>query len=169
MGQAMKLLPAPTETAIPSTPIAAELQALFDRGGSPADGVRLVEILERARAGAVTAKPRTKEAGRGSHLPADWQPSLSEVAFALDRGMPQSRVSAEAEKFRNYWTAKSGAGATKRDWSATWRNWINAMEASLWPFQLSGPTARNQYNSPTCGDWIRCHPCRHGSPRAWNR
>ncbi len=61
---------------------------------------------------------------RGSRLPADWQSSHSEAAFALDRGMPQAPLNSEAEKFRNYWTAKSGAGATKRDWSATWRNWI---------------------------------------------
>jgi hypothetical protein len=26
-------------------------------------------------------------------------------------------------KFRDFWRAKTGAAATKRDWDATWRNW----------------------------------------------
>ncbi len=43
--------------------------------------------------------------------------------------MPASRIELETEKFRNYWTAKTGTGAVKRDWAATWRNWIlNATE-----------------------------------------
>jgi hypothetical protein len=145
-GLAMKLPPAPVdlglfgaETAL-TTPIASELQAHFERGGSPAEAVRLVAMLERAGARAITAKPRTEETtGRGSRLAADWQPSHSEAAFALDRGMPQARVSTEAEKFRNYWTAKSGTGATKLDWSATWRNWIiTAMERGYGPSSYQG-------------------------------
>jgi hypothetical protein len=141
----MKLLPTPSAPAElglfgtdPATPIAAELQAHFDRGGSPAEGVRLV-AMERAGARALAViKPRKESTGRGSRLPADWQPSHSEAAFALDRGMPQARLNTEAEKFRNYWTAKSGAGATKRDWSATWRNWIiTAMERGNGPASLT--------------------------------
>lgn len=152
----MKALPAPAEPAAlalfgeapaePSTPIAAELHAHFERGGSPADGVKLVEILERAGARSLTTtKPRAKQE-RGSRLPVDWQPSPAEVAFALDRGMPRARVDNEAEKFRNYWTAKSGTGATKRDWCATWRNWIiTAMERSNGPasYRGQGPGTSN--------------------------
>ena len=167
----MKLLPAPSapadlglfgaEPAAPVTPIAAELHAHFARGGSPADGVRLVAMLERAGARALAVvKPRKEATGRGSRLPADWQPSPSEAAFALDRGMPQARLNTEAEKFRNYWTAKSGAGATKRDWSATWRNWIiTAMERGS-PFgdaktniRSSGP--RGPSHSTLALDWAR--------------
>jgi len=114
--------------AAPATPIAAELHAHFAAGGTVAEGVRLVELLER---GAQMAKRRNEAIGRGTRLPVDWQLTSSEVSFALDRGMPRARVDTEAEKFRNYWTAKSGTGATKRDWSATWRNWIiTAMERS---------------------------------------
>ncbi|AXK79954.1 hypothetical protein DW352_05140 [Pseudolabrys taiwanensis] len=111
------------------TPIAAELQAHFDRGGTPADAVRLVEALERASKRAlIPAKERTSEP-RGTRLPTDWRPSASDIAFARDRGLANTQIAAEAEKFTNYWTAKCGAGATKRDWAATWRNWIiNAQE-----------------------------------------
>ncbi len=150
----MKLLPAPAipaelglldaEPACPITPISLELQAHFERGGSPAEGVRLVAMLERAGARASISKLRAKgSAGHGSRLPAHWEPSHSDVSFAIDRGMPQVRVSTEAEKFRNYWTAKSGAGATKRDWSATWRNWIiTTVERSNAPTNYRGQSPR---------------------------
>ena len=166
----MKLFPAPSapaelglfgaEPCAPVTPIAAELQAHFDRGGSPADGVRLVAMLERAGARALAViKPRKDATGRGSRLPADWQPSHSEAAFALDRGMPQARLNTEAEKFRNYWTAKSGAGATKRDWGATWRNWIiTAMERGS-PYSDAKtyvrPNPRGPSHSTLALDWAR--------------
>jgi hypothetical protein len=107
-----------------STPIAAALQDHFASGGTAADGVRLVERLERN--GMTVSKPgaKTSSAARGSRLPADWRPSEVDVAFAVDRGLPPARIPIEAEKFLNYWTAKSGSGACKRDWGACWRNWI---------------------------------------------
>lgn len=153
----MKVAPGPALPAGPRlvgaepvssiTPIALELQAHFEHGGSPAEGVRLVALLERAGAREAASKSRPKES-RGSRLPANWQPSPSEVTFARDRGMPEDRISAEAEKFSNFWSAKSGAGATKRDWSATWRNWIiTTMERSggLYNYRGQGPRA----NSPS--------------------
>jgi hypothetical protein len=32
---------------------------------------------------------------------------------------------AETEKFVDYWRAKPGQAAMKRDWVATWRNWMS--------------------------------------------
>jgi hypothetical protein len=115
----------------PTTPIALELYGHFARGGSAAEGVRLVEALERhALAITSTSKLTAKRSvERGLRLSPDWQPSPPDISFALDRGLSPKRISTEAEKFRNYWVAKSGAGACKRDWAACWRNWIiNSME-----------------------------------------
>lgn len=61
---------------------------------------------------------------RAERISAEWKPSEVDLEFALSRGLPRPRVDTEIEKFRNYWTAKSGRDATKRDWPATWRNWI---------------------------------------------
>lgn len=61
---------------------------------------------------------------KGSRLPTDWQPSPSEVDFAKERGFSPAAIAEEADKFRDYWHAKSGKDATKRDWPGTWRNWI---------------------------------------------
>jgi hypothetical protein len=124
----------------PRTPIAAELHRHFAEGGSISEGIKLAEVLERAQSRSLIAsKSRTSEGQRGSRLPADWRPSQAEISFALDRGMPARRLDIEVEKFRNYWTAKSGASATKRDWSATWRNWIiTAMERGYGPANYGG-------------------------------
>jgi hypothetical protein len=61
---------------------------------------------------------------RGERIATDWKLSEPGIAYALDRGMMRDRIEIEAEKFKNYWIAKTGAGAMKHDWEATWRNWI---------------------------------------------
>src|SRR5262245_59779388 len=98
-----------------TAPIAAQLRNHFANGGSVADGIKLVELLERA---GIRTSHRSQfgalKVARGSRLASDWHPSTPEIAFALDRGMPRVRINTEIEKFRNYWIAKSGAGAAKR-------------------------------------------------------
>ncbi len=61
---------------------------------------------------------------RGCRLAVDWSPSEVDLAYALKLGFSADSTQRIAEKFRNYWHAKSGSGATKLDWAATWRNWI---------------------------------------------
>ena len=155
------------ERALPL--IAAALSAHIAGGGSISEGVRLVETLERA----LNRRPKVAKNGsaqtRGSRLSPDWQPSTSDFAYALDRQMPRNAVENEAEKFRNYWVAKFGASATKRDWSATWRNWIHGNGAWQWLSYWSNLKFQNRLCFRTSGDWIKCRPCRHGSPCASRR
>lgn len=63
-------------------------------------------------------------ARRGSRLPPDWEPGEPGMAFAAQQGLTNGRATAELAKFRDFWTAKTGADATKADWQATWRNWV---------------------------------------------
>ena len=63
-------------------------------------------------------------ARRGSRLPPDWEPGEPGMAFAASQGLTNGRATAELAKFRDFWTAKTGADATKADWQATWRNWV---------------------------------------------
>ncbi len=88
---------------------------------------------------AAPAKPR-----RGTRLAEDWKPLAGDVAFATGKGCSAGRIEREAEAFRNYWLAKAGAGGTKLDWSATWRNWIlNALDRRPEP----------KASSPSSGGW----------------
>lgn len=77
---------------------------------------------------------------RGTRLPKDWQPSPEEQRWATD-ACPGIDAQREAEKFRDFWTAKSGKDATKLDWTATWRNWIRNAADRHRPggFQLRPP------------------------------
>lgn len=61
---------------------------------------------------------------RGSRLPLEWEPLDADLEYAKARGFRLIDAKTEALKFRNYWTAKAGAGGIKLDWSRTWQNWI---------------------------------------------
>lgn len=96
---------------------------------TPTDGLSFVRARtepepEPEPANATTPEPEPPSGGprkRGTRLPADWTPSDTERQYAAERNVNAER---ESEKFRNYWHAKSGSGAAKLDWSATWRNWV---------------------------------------------
>lgn len=60
----------------------------------------------------------------GKRLPDDWSLPDEWRQLAIKEGLPTDMVETEATKFANYWQAKSGNGATKRDWKKTWHNWI---------------------------------------------
>jgi hypothetical protein len=68
-------------------------------------------------------------AKRGTRLLPDWQPTETELRWAED-ARPDVDAKAEVEKFRDYWIAKTGRDASKRDWPATWRNWIRNSRGS---------------------------------------
>lgn len=66
----------------------------------------------------------TELRARGTRLPDNWEPSAANWKFASGRGLRALDIEIEATKFRNYWTAKPGAGARKVNWDRTWENWI---------------------------------------------
>jgi hypothetical protein len=93
---------------------------------------------------------------RGARLSRDWVPSAAEISFALERGLPLRQVEIEAAKFVNYWTAKSGNGALKLDWSATWRSWcLKALEMRNGTSNSSGRRADSASRyAPTGADAV---------------
>jgi hypothetical protein len=71
------------------------------------------------------AKPKTGRGSRqASHVPEDWNPSAQDRAYAEGQGLTPDEIDRRAEEFRDYWLAKSGPDALKRDWSAAWRTWV---------------------------------------------
>ncbi|WP_279059297.1 YdaU family protein [Bartonella apis] len=60
---------------------------------------------------------------KGCRLPDDFQPDFS---FATNEGFSEAEAQTLFESFKDYWTAKTGKDATKRDWQATWRNWVRS-------------------------------------------
>jgi hypothetical protein len=58
---------------------------------------------------------------KGSSLPQDWAPSKDLQAYAVEHLKSVPRLRLEVEKFKNHW---QGNGAVKKDWDATFRNWV---------------------------------------------
>lgn len=61
---------------------------------------------------------------KASRLPDDWTISDGLKDWIRGKGFGRDFVMREFEKFKNFWLAKSGSGATKLDWDATFRNWL---------------------------------------------
>lgn len=89
--------------------------------------------------GTVKPEPRTEtgtetgvgaasvaKSARGSRLSQEWLLPKPWGEWALQE-RPQwtaEDVRRCADRFRDYWIAKTGKDATKADWEATWRNWV---------------------------------------------
>lgn len=84
--------------------------------GDQSDLLAIPEAIDKRKA---TRLPE------GWTLPDDWRRRAIDARHR--HGLPAIDLDLEAEKFANYWHARSGQGGTKRDWAATWQNWcLNA-------------------------------------------
>ena len=72
-------------------------------------------------------KPKEKKQ-RGFRLPTDFEMPKAWEEFA-EQERPDLTPKKVFESFKDYWTAKPGAGGVKLDWFATWRNWIRSQAA----------------------------------------
>jgi len=59
---------------------------------------------------------------RATTLPDGWTPEPEPELIQTIGGEVAARR--ELAKFRDYWIAQPGAKARKKDWQATWRNWL---------------------------------------------
>lgn len=62
-----------------------------------------------------------KKSKNGSRIPDDFKPDRE---WSLKQGLSVQELRFEFEQFKDYWSAKTGKDATKKDWQATWRQWI---------------------------------------------
>src|SRR5271155_2009016 len=60
---------------------------------------------------------------KGTRLPDGWQPDPTDTE-RMRKEFPGFNLVSELDNFRDYWTAKAGAAATKMDWRATYRIWM---------------------------------------------
>jgi uncharacterized protein YdaU (DUF1376 family) len=74
----------------------------------------LANLSETERASA----PQPK---RGTRIPDDFELTDARRLYAKDHDVNPDQAFA---LFTTYWRAKSGAGATKIDWDATWQHWV---------------------------------------------
>lgn len=80
----------------------------------------------------VNSNEQVRNSGaRGTRLPENWilTKALGDWALQEQPTWNADHVRRVAEKFRDYWTAKSGHQGRKTDWDATWRNWVRNEKA----------------------------------------
>lgn len=61
---------------------------------------------------------------RGTRISEDWQPTEQDIQHAFKKGLSHDETRQQAERFRDFWLSKAGAGGVKLDWAATWRTWV---------------------------------------------
>jgi hypothetical protein len=69
---------------------------------------------------------KKESARRGTRLPDHWQPSETNLKFALSKLRTLEQVENETSKFRNYYQSVSGKKAIRIDWQKTFNNWIRS-------------------------------------------
>lgn len=69
-------------------------------------------------------RPGVKLGTRGKRLPDNWRLPRRLGEWAMLQGLSEAEVRREAETFKDYWISVPGQRGVKRNWDATWRNWI---------------------------------------------
>ena len=96
--------------------------------------------------------PAKRERAHGVRIDPNWKtPQIDELPESIQsfvRNWAQHEYLRQGEKFYNHWRAASGRNAAKRDWAATWRNWlIEAEERGLIKRSVTGSGAPNRASS----------------------
>lgn len=83
---------------------------------------------DNSNVGGASPSAQPKKTSRGTELAKDWELPIPWGMWAMQEipGLTVSDVKKEAAKFRDHWYSKSGKDAIKRDWEATWRNWMRS-------------------------------------------
>ena len=101
---------------------------------------------------------RCGQRDRGSRLPCEWTLPADWMTWTRTTfpAVTAQRVELEAERFRDFWVAKTGQGATKLDWQATWRNWCRTAFASGGRVPRYTPSEwADRPSKPTLGSLLR--------------
>jgi hypothetical protein len=91
-------------------------------------------------------RPKTPpKGGVGSRIPEPFLVTAEMRQWASEE-VPAVDVDKATKTFVDYWRAKTGKDATKRDWVATWRNWMRREQPA--------PTAKQERKVPANDEWM---------------
>ncbi len=84
---------------------------------TPVSSCDQTSLMVRPEPSLTIKEPPSK---RARAISADWKPDENLLAWAVERA-PNVDTNIESEKFINYYLSK---GDARKDWAASWRNWI---------------------------------------------
>lgn len=93
-------------------------------GLAPAQPSLLPDTPDAPRPPVEVPKP-PKQKREAARLPEDWCAPQEYRQYALERGFTEPMVDAVEVRFRRYWTSPDAKNPAKKDWLATWQNWID--------------------------------------------
>lgn len=96
-----------------------------------------------------------KEPGRAraTRLPPEWSAPAEFIEFAKTEGLTRDEARGVERVFRDHWiSARDGA---KRDWFATWRNWIRRDATRVIRARSSAPDRNGQADRSLVGAYQR--------------
>jgi hypothetical protein len=74
-------------------------------------------------------QPKPTPEKRATRLSEDWRLPKAWGDWAMENfHISRDQVVGEAQRFKDYWAGVPGVKATKKDWPATWRNWIRGSQ-----------------------------------------
>lgn len=99
-----------------------------DSHGIPAEPPSLDKEIPPRPPKEINPIPHARDAcARGMILPVGWKPEKldrSTISGQIIASRGQEWAKRSLESFDNHWRAKTGRDATKRNWQATWANWV---------------------------------------------
>jgi len=111
-----------------------------------------------ARENAKKPDPKGSRLPPDWELPDDWLADARAIAFKAKQPINEQEIPSEADKFRDFWTAKPGAAGRKLDWRGTWRNWFRSyLERRPKPRNAPGthgPAAFSEHGRSTVADVV---------------
>jgi uncharacterized protein YdaU (DUF1376 family) len=113
-----------------------ETRFVADRNGKEGEGER-EGYIKRKSSPSESPKERSS---KGCRIPPYWRPTADDWKEAY-RSLGSQKAEGELAKFRDYWIAKPGKDGVKRDWDATWRNWVRKAAEQLATGPIVAPHA----------------------------
>ena len=115
----------PSEGEGDTLDVRGEGDTLDVRGNIPKGILKSQEVkaIKSAREKSRTPKDKKTTTRQGTFLAEGWTPK-PETIDRMRAECPNVDLQREHRVFADYWAGVSGARGRKRDWDATWRNWI---------------------------------------------
>jgi hypothetical protein len=95
-------------------------------------------------------QPSKPDGRRGTRLPEGFEVTESMKAWAREHAPLANRT--DHETFIDHWRGQSGQRAVKRDWEATWRNWMRRVQDNR--SSRNGNGSRPDFRPSTTDDRI---------------